>query len=156
MSNIVKDLQIDLVISDMVANNKKQALDIIAEHMSKEIKCSKAVIYDRLMDKEQSTSSGIGGGIAIPHMRMLQMDHPITMLTKITKPIEFNAVDNKPVDIICTLISPRKDGPLHLRRLSRLSRMLANKEICTRLRETQDQNMIRSIMVSPTQWMIAA
>lgn len=156
MSDIVKDLQVDLVITHMDAANKKQALEIIAAHMAQEIKCPQAMIYDRLMDKEKMASSGIGNGVAIPHMRILHMERPVTMLAKLATPITFKALDNKPVDVICTLISPRKDGPLHLRRLSRLTRMLGEENVLERIRESQDPDMIRSLMISPAGWLLAA
>jgi len=87
---------------------------------------------------------------------MRRIQSPFTMLMTIDKPSNHETPDGSPVDLYCLLISPLSDGPIHLRRLSRLSRLMKNETLHKRIRETQDSDVIRSLLLDPEGWLMAA
>ncbi len=156
MSEYVKDIQFDLIIPGIKAISHKQALATIAEHAADYLNISEKILFSRLMDKEEIASSGIGEGVAIPHLKMRRARVPFTMMMTIDKHIRHETPDGQPIDLYCLLISPAEDGPIHLRRLSRISRLLRNESLRSRLRETNDRDVIQSLLIDPEGWMIAA
>ena len=156
MHNLEKDIQVDLVITDLKASNRKHALHILSQEICSFIPCHTSTLSDALMDAEQAGSSGIGDGVAIPHLKMKFLYRPFLALAVLAKPIKFDAIDQRPVDIIACLLSPELDGPLHLRRLSRLTRILKSRELCDVIRDTRDADTIRSLVLAPEGWMLAA
>lgn len=157
MSDYVKDIQFNLITPGVKAANHKQALLCMAEKAADYLNISDKILYSRLMDKETISSSGIGNGVAIPHLKMRRVRVPFTMLMTLNNEVTCDAPDGRPVDLYGFLISPMEDGPLHLRRLSRISRLLQNEALHKRLRETQDRDVIQSALIDPSGgWMIAA
>ncbi len=150
------NIQANIVLPRIKAASQKQALAILASEIAARINCSEELLLDGLIDKEEGSSSGTGDGVAIPHLKLSGIQGRFIALATLDTPVDFNAVDNKPVDVVCILLSPEQDGPVHLRGLSRISRMLKNKELCQRLRETDDKVVIQSLFDDPEGWSIAA
>jgi PTS system nitrogen regulatory IIA component len=156
MHNVEKDIQLDLVIPDLKANNRKHAFQILSQEIGAFIPCHPSSLMDGLCQAELNAGSGIGDGVAIPHLKVKHLYRPFTALAKLSQPIKFDSIDHKPVDLIYCLLSPEQDGPLHLRRLSRITRTMKNRELCDTLRSTDDADIIRSLLLSPEGWMLAA
>ncbi len=156
MHNLEKDIQLDLVITDLKATNRKHALQILSQEICCYIPCHASTLHEALIDAEHAGSSGIGDGVAIPHLKMKFLYRPFVAMAVLAQPIKFDSIDQRPVDIVTCLLSPEQDGPLHLRRLSRITRALKNRELCDMIRETRDSETIRSLMLSPEGWMLAA
>ena len=114
------------------------------------------MLLDCMMDKEKDATSGVGHGVAIPHLKLSGIDKPFTALVSLNNALDFEAPDNKPVDLVCLVISPESDGPLHLRRLSRISRMLHNESLHEKICETDDADAIHALFMAPEEWMMAA
>ena len=113
-------------------------------------------VLQAVLDREKIMSTGIGDGIAIPHLKMRRVRVPFTMMMTMGNDVHHETPDGKPVNIYSLLISPAEDGPLHLRRLSRISRLLRNESLCQRLRDTQDRDVIQSLLIDPEGWTLAA
>lgn len=156
MSEYVKDIQFDLIAPAVKALTHKQALLAMAQQAADYLNISEKILYSRLMDKEAIASSGIGEGVAIPHLKMRRVRVPFTMIMTLDKNVQHETPDGKPIDIYCLVISPMEDGPIHLRRLSRISRLLKNTVLHRRLRETNDRDAIQSLLIDPEGWMLAA
>lgn len=156
MSDYEKDIQFDLILPGVKAAGHKQALLSMAQHAADYLNISDKILYSRVMDKEAISSSGIGNGVAIPHLKMRRVRTPFTMLMTLDKDVSCSSPDGRPVDLYGFLISPMEDGPLHLRRLSRISRFLQNQDLHKRLRETNDPTVIKSALIDPNGWMMAA
>lgn len=156
MHDLEKDIQLDLVLNDIKANSRNHVLQILSKEICAYVPCHASNLFDTMVKAEKAGSSGIGDGVAIPHLKMKNLHRPFTALAKLSQPVRFESIDQKPVDLIYCLLSPEKDGPLHLRRLSRISRTMKNHEFCNMIRDTEDTEAIRSLFVSPQGWMLAA
>lgn len=156
MSTYSRDIQFDLIVPGTKVVSHKQALLTMAQNAADFLNISEKTLHKRITDKESISGSTIGDGIAIPHFKMRRLNTPFTMLMTLENEINHETPDGAPVDIYCLLISPQKDGPIHLRRLSRLSRLLKNETLHRRIRETQDRDVIRSLLMDPEGWLMAA
>ncbi len=156
MSDLYRDTQIDYIIHHLNAGSPRHALELLAQDVADKISYQEHSLFQRLIDKEEITSSAIGDGVAIPHLKIRHLENPFTALAVLNRPLDFKALDRKSVDLICLVLSPERDGPLHLRKLSRISRMFKNKELCDRIREAKDEQAVRSLLIGPEGWMLAA
>ena len=129
MSTYVKDIQFDLIVPGVRAISHKQALLTMAQNAADFLSISEKTLHDRISGKEEIGNSAIGEGIAVPHFKMRRIQKPFTMLMTLDNEIKHETPDGKPLDLYCLLISPLSDGPIHLRRLSRLSRLLKNETL---------------------------
>ncbi|MGH1399569.1 MAG: PTS sugar transporter subunit IIA [Alphaproteobacteria bacterium] len=156
MSNYIKDIQFNLITPNTHMASHKQALLTMAQEAADYLNISEKILLTRIMNKEDIASSSIGDGVAIPHLKMRRARSPFAMLMTLDKPVNGNAIDGKPLDIYSLLISPAEDGPIHLRRLSRISRLLKNKTLHKRLRETKDRDVMQALFIDPEGWLLAA
>jgi len=156
MTTYTKDIQFNLVISDIKAANHNQALSELVKNAADFLNISEATLLKRIHDKEEISISTIGEGIAMPHLKMRRIDKPFTMLMTLQDPIHCDTPDGKPVNLYGLLISPADDGPIHLRRLSRISRLLQNQTLRQRIEETADKDVIHSLLMNPEGWLMAA
>ncbi len=139
------------VIPALKANGKKQALIELAEKAAEVSGIDAREILDALIQRERLGSTGIGGGIAIPHGKLARCNRIFGVFARLEKPIDFEALDDAPVDLIFLLIAPENAGADHLNALSRAARVLRDQSLVTTLRSTRDPSALYSILVrSPT------
>lgn len=150
------NIQADLILPKIKVTSQKQALTVLTQKIAAQIHYPQPLLFSHLMDREIQSSSGTGEGVAIPHLKLPNLQKRFVALATLSAPVDFKAVDGQPVDIICILLSPEQDGPLHLRGLSRISRLFKNKELCQKLRETGDEPVIQTLLGSPEGWLLAA
>lgn len=143
-SNIVNS-----VFSGLCFQDKNQILKFVSEQAAKHLEVDKKIILEALTYVEEKHPSGIGDGIAIPHLKLDEAKTSYSLFIKLEEPVEFNAIDGSPVDMVFLLISPRKDGPLHLARLARISRLFRDKDVRSHLRKNNSDNTIRSFLYEP-------
>lgn len=104
-------------------------------------------LFECMLNREKMGSTGIGNGIAIPHARMTSSDHAIAVLLQCEQPIEFGAIDNRPVDLLFALLVPDAQCKEHLKTLSCMAEKLNNKGTLKQLRSAQsDQELYRIIV----------
>lgn len=156
MPEIYNDTVLDLILTDLDARSVKQAYQSLSGYAAPLSNVPGHKLLDLLMDREAQASSGIGGGLAIPHLKIRGLKAPVTVLARLREPIEFKAVDGQYVDIICVLLSPEREGALHLRRLSRLTRTLKDPDFLDQLRKAESKGDIRALFTDPEGWLIAA
>lgn len=135
----------DLIVPSMIAANQKQVYRLIAHEVSKLMGIQERILADRLTDVEKQSVSAMGNGIALPHMHISSLNKPLSVFVKLKNPVDFKAPDHMPVDIICLLFTPQRDGTAYLRTLARLSRLLRNPQFCHKLRLAEDEKTIRSL-----------
>ena len=87
----------------------------------------------------------MGNGVAIPHLHMGSLNKPVSVFIRLKNPVDFKAPDNLPVDLICLLMTPEREGAAYLRTLARLSRLLRNPAFCHKLRAAGDEKTIYSL-----------
>ena len=139
------------VIASLKANSKKQALIEISEKAATLSGLDSREVLDALIQRERLGSTGIGAGIAIPHGKLAKCGRIFGVFARLEKPIDFEALDDAPVDLMFLLIAPENAGADHLNALSRAARVLRDQSLVATLRSTRDPSAIYSILVrSPT------
>jgi len=135
-----------MIIPDLRVASKSKALTQIACRAAELTGRKAEPIYRALIEREHLGSTGIGQGLAIPHARLEGLDQPCLLVSRLSVPIDFEAVDEEPVDLIALLLSPLEDNILHLRTLSRLCRLLHNAELCRALRRPQNAEAMSRLL----------
>jgi len=131
-------------------SSKKRTLEKISQVVSSsQANLSEEHIFNILIDRERLGSTGIGKGIAIPHGRIKNLEKPIACLIKLNTPIDFDAIDNQPVDILFTLLVPEESDQEHLDLLAELASLLSQNDFCTHLRNTTSSEELFSVF---TDW----
>ena len=140
----------DDIIIGLKANSKKQVLQEITRRMTGHLDgFDQRHILDQLMERERLGCTGIGDGIAIPHARCpfpADMQTPLASIALLDQPVDYQAHDDKPVDVIFTLLAPEHIGGEHLTALALASRILRDKDRTEQLRGCQDIDAIWSIL----------
>jgi PTS system nitrogen regulatory IIA component len=103
-------------------------------------------IYNILFQRERLGSTGVGSGIAIPHGKLQNLRHSIGVFARLEEPVEFDSIDEEPVDIVMLLLAPESAGADHLKALARVSRLLREPKAVEKLRGCRDRNAIYAIL----------
>ena len=111
---------------------------------------------DRLLERERLGSTGIGGGIAIPHSRLASLEKPVGMFARLAHPVDFDSIDERPVDIVFLLAAPEGAGADHLKALARVSRLLRDRSLVEKLRATESAEALYALLVESVQAQSAA
>ncbi len=128
-----------LTLCRVPASSKKRALEFIAEQINEQdLTLSETQIFNNLISRERLGSTGIGQGIAIPHCRLEGLDHVVGVLMTLEESVEFDSIDNQPVDLIFALIVPKEATSEHLELLSQLAEKFNERSFCDRLRQSED------------------
>ncbi|CUS47434.1 MAG: PTS IIA-like nitrogen-regulatory protein PtsN [Idiomarinaceae bacterium HL-53] len=121
--------------------SKKKLLESISHMVAPKLGgVSRDDVFESLLQRERLGSTGIGLGIAIPHGRLTNASHPVAVLITLSAPIEFESIDNQPVDIIFALLVPENEPETHLKTLSAVAQRLNNRECCRKLRSANSDN----------------
>ena len=137
----------DCVLFKQQCNSKKRILENIASHL-----CDLHPILDpgnvfsALIARERLGSTGIGHGIAIPHCRIKGSTKTIGVLVTLETPIDFNAIDNEPVDIIFVLVVPDDNDEEHLQTLATLAEAFSNTNRLNKIRQATDSQELYHII----------
>jgi nitrogen PTS system EIIA component len=134
------------VIANLRAANKRQALQELAKRAATITGKRERAIFDVLLERERLGTTGIGGGTAIPHGRMADLPQLYAIFARLEKPVDFEAIDNQPVDLIFLLLTPDAAGADHLKALARLSRLLRDKTMCEKLRGTDRADALYALL----------
>ncbi|MDC7786885.1 PTS IIA-like nitrogen regulatory protein PtsN [Rhodoplanes sp. TEM] len=137
------------VIPALKVNNKKQALQELAERAAELTGRTEREILEVLMQRERLGSTAIGNGIAIPHGKLPRLDKLFGLFARLDRPIDFEALDGQPVDLVFLLLAPESAGADHLKALARVARMLREPEITRMLRDSQDREALYAVLAMP-------
>ncbi len=136
MSSIY-EMRFDSIIPSLKVNNRKQLLQKLAKHTSKLIGTPEKLLFDNLMEAELNENSSIGNGVALPHYRLPRLTRSMFVYARLENSIEYGAADQEPVDLVCLVLSPEHEGPIHLRRLAKAARFFGNNDFRSNLRQAQ-------------------
>jgi len=100
------------------------------------------LLYNGLVEREQTMSTGVGGGIGFPHTANPEIRQASVILIRLAKPIDFESLDQQPVDIIIGLIFPASDPGIHVRMLARVSRLCQNPEFIDAIKQADDTDLL--------------
>ncbi|WP_151670395.1 PTS IIA-like nitrogen regulatory protein PtsN [Nitrincola schmidtii] len=118
------------------AVSKKRVLELASELLAGNNEAMEAEdVFSALLNRERLGSTGIGDGVAIPHCRLAGCEHATALLITLKEPIEFDAIDNRPVDLLCCLLVPEDAATEHLHTLAGLAEMFSQSDIREALRQ---------------------
>ncbi len=144
--NIANLLQEKSIFVGLKSGSKREFLTDLAQRASGVCSIDALSLFDTIMERENLGSTGLGGGVAIPHGRFYELTQPMVFFARPSYPVEFDAVDGKPVDLAFLLISPESSGADHLTALASLSRCLKDESICERLRQMSNPTEIYALL----------
>ena len=139
----------DGVVANLKASSKKQALQELSQQAASLTGLHDRVIFDVLLQREKLGTTGIGRGIAIPHGKMQELERLHGLFARLPKPIDFDAIDEQPVDLIFLLLAPESAGADHLKALARISRLLRDEAVCEKLRGAHDPEALFALLTVP-------
>lgn len=139
-------LAVNAVRAGLKVSGKKRLLQDIAETAANIYALDPNVVLDGLQARELLGPTGVGRGIAIPHARLAGLGGVVGVFVKLDKPVDFESVDRKPVDLVFALLAPEELGVEHLKALARVSRTLRDEAVCTKLRSTNDDAALYAIL----------
>ncbi|MBR9795485.1 MAG: PTS transporter subunit EIIA [Gammaproteobacteria bacterium] len=128
--------------------SKKRVFERAAEAMGAALNLSSETIYRALLAREKLGSTAIGEGIAIPHCRINECSEAAGCLVTLQEPIDYGSADGQDVDIIFVLLVPEEATEAHLKLLAALARSFSNAEVRDRVRQTQDPEALKQLLLS--------
>ena len=132
------------VIAQLRVTSKKQALQDIARRAATQTGVGERRIYEVLAERERLGSTGIGKGVAVPHGKLAELPRQFSLFARLERAIPFDAIDDRPVDLIFVLLVPVEIE--HLRALARVSRLLRDEAICQKLRGTDNADALYALL----------
>lgn len=138
--------------SVIVCSGTKTKLDVLqrlSERAAKITGQDASTIFEAVNDREQLGSTGLGNGIAIPHGKYAGLGAVTAVFAKLETPIEFESVDDQPVDLVMLLLAPIGAGADHLKALARVARILRTDSLVARLRRSHDAAELHDILTEP-------
>ncbi len=139
----------DGVVPSLKVSSKKQALQELAQLAGRVTGLSSRDVFETLLQRERLGSTGLGHGIAIPHGKLPGLDRLHGIFARLDTPIEFDALDGQKVDLIFLLLAPESAGADHLKALARVSRMLRDGSVATKLRGSDERTALYAILTEP-------
>jgi PTS system nitrogen regulatory IIA component len=141
-------LSLDCTKSAVHCSSKKRALEIISETAASYTGLDSNELFECMLSREKVGTTGIGNGIAIPHARMTSFDNAVAVLIQCEEAIDFDAIDNRPVDILFALLVPEEQCKTHLKTLAMMAERLNDKPTLKALRKAQSDEELYEIMIN--------
>jgi len=136
----------DSVIPRLRATSKKQALQELSKRAAEVSGLSERQIFDVLLERERLGTTGVGNGIAIPHGKLPGLSRLYGLFARLEHPVDFDSIDEQPVDLIFLLLAPEAAGADHLKALARVSRLLRDRTICEKLRGSDTADALYALL----------
>ncbi|MGH6952894.1 MAG: PTS IIA-like nitrogen regulatory protein PtsN [Alphaproteobacteria bacterium] len=137
----------DSVVPGLRVSSKKQALQELARRAASLTGLHERAIFDVLLERERLGTTGVGNGIAIPHGKLGGLDRLHGLFAQLAKPIDYEAIDDQPVDLIFLLLAPQGAGADHLKALARITRLLRSRATCEKLRRATSAKALRAVLI---------
>ena len=137
------------VIPALKVNGKKQALQELAAKAAELSGQNERTIFEILLQREKLGSTGVGNGIAIPHGKLPKLNKLFGLFARLERPVDFEALDGQPVDLVFLLLAPEGAGADHLKALARVARLLRDPEVARKLRDSRDAQALYAVLAHP-------
>ncbi len=141
----------DLIFINSDISSKKKLLEFIAGAISEQFDLTQRAIYNNLLDRERLGSTGLGNGFAIPHARLSNLDSTIGCFIRLRQAVNFEAMDQQPVDLVFCIIIPENAADEHLKILSSLAKIFSQNQVRTDIRNASSVDNILHIIDSAEQ-----
>ena len=138
------------VVPALKVNGKKQAIQELSARAAKLTGQNERVIFETLMQREKLGSTGVGNGVAIPHGKLPKLGKVFGLFARLERPVDFEALDGQPVDLIFLLLAPEGAGADHLKALARVARLLRDPEVARKLRNSHDADALYAVLAMPS------
>ena len=139
------------IFLDTEISSKKKLLELIANIVADQTRLAESLIYNNLLNRERLGSTGLGHGFAVPHARLENLDKTIGCLFRLKEPVNFEAPDNQPVDLVFTIVIPQEATEEHLLILSSLARIFSQTDVCDAIRGATSRDEIIQIIKAAEQ-----
>lgn len=136
----------EAVLRSLKPKSKKQLLEELSARSARISGLPERDIFDVLWQREQLGSTGLGQGVAIPHGKLGGLKQIVGLFAQLSEPVEFDAVDGEPVDIVFLLLAPEGAGADHLKALARISRLLRERGSVEKLRASKDTAALYAVL----------
>ena len=146
MSDLSHMLTVDGIDAALNVANKKALFQQLGAAASRMTGISAREIAGALGEREKLGSTGFGAGIAIPHGKIEGLERVFGYFARLSAPIDFQAVDNLPVDLVFLLLSPPDSGADHLKALASVSRTLRDRDVVAKLRGARSRDAIFALL----------
>ena len=134
------------IITSIKATNKREVLEEMCAKLARHENIDVHLVEDAVLERENLGSTAYGGGVAFPHARIDGAKRVKAYFAKLAEPVDFDAMDSQPVDLVFMLVSPENSGADHLEALAILSKTLRNKTTCSKLRKAASKDEIYKIL----------
>ena len=138
----------DLIVVGVAATNKKNLFQQLGALAAPALDLDATEVATALFEREKLGSTGFGGGVAIPHARIKGLPRIVLVIARLAQPIEFQAVDDLPVDIAVTMLSPPEAGADHLKALARVSRRFRDRTFVAKLRGAGSRDALYALLTA--------
>lgn len=142
-------LSVQGIVPSLKVASKKQAIQELSERAAALTGLPEREIFDTLLQRERLGSTGVGHGVAIPHGKLVRLDRLFGLFARLDQPIDFEALDEEPVDLVFVLLAPEGAGADHLKALARIARVLRDPATAAKLRATTDANALFALLTQP-------
>jgi PTS system nitrogen regulatory IIA component len=139
-------LATERVFTNAEISSKKRLLEYIAEKAANELQIARSEIYNQLLERERLGSTGLGEGFAVPHARLNNLDQTHACFVKLDEPINYDAIDRQPVDLVFVILIPEASTEEHLRILASLAKIFSDQAVCDQIRNTESTEQILDII----------
>lgn len=139
----------DGILADLHVTCKKQALQELASRAATVTGLDERQIFETMLQRERLGSTGLGRGIAIPHVKFKNLSGIICLFARLSQPIDFESQDAEPVDLIFLLLAPEHASGDHLKALARISRLVREPSTLDQLRNAADASALKAVLVAP-------
>jgi nitrogen PTS system EIIA component len=148
---IAELLSPESVIANLKATSKKQVLQELARRAAEATGLHERTVFDVLLERERLGTTGVGHGIAIPHGKLPELKQLYGLFARLEQPVDFDAIDEQPVDLIFLLLAPETAGADHLKALARVSRLLRDRAVCEKLRGADQSDALYALLTEAAQ-----
>ena len=143
-------LDLEQISCNSHAASKKRVLEQLSQLLAgSQTELTQNQVFDSLLSRERLGSTGLGRGVAIPHGRVSGSDKTVLALIKLQEGVDYDAVDNQPVDLLFALLVPEHSTEEHLQLLAQLAEMLSDNKLVSSLRHASDA---RSLLKTLREW----
>jgi PTS system nitrogen regulatory IIA component len=144
-------LKAEAVLPTLHAQSKKQVLQELCSAAAKQTGLSEREVYETIAQRERLGSTGVGQGVAIPHGKLGALDSLVGVFARLDQPVDFNSLDDQPVDLVFALLAPESAGADHLKALARVARVLRDPVIAQKLRVATDAGELHAVLTTPSE-----
>lgn len=134
------------VVPAFKVTSKKQALQELSRACAEFTGLDERAIFEVLIERERLGTTGVGGGVAIPHGKLGGLQRLYGLFARLEQPIDYDSIDEQPVDLIFLLLAPETAGADHLKALARVSRKLRDIETCEKLRGSDSADALYALL----------